>query len=74
MSCGLGWWKLADGSYVNPDKATSVYAIAAGGGLYKLQVDLGSTGVDLNGTWPSEADAEEAARELVRGIDPALFD
>ena len=68
------WWKLKDGNYVRPEACISVYAMPGAGTDYELEVDISGAGHRLAGTWSSQAAAQEAARELVHGIDVATFD
>jgi hypothetical protein len=42
-------------------------------GTWYLEVDVAGSGVRLNGSWASEADAQEAARELVQPVDPGTY-
>jgi hypothetical protein len=66
------WLKLPNGNFVNTAQARSIYAVNDSGTWY-LEVDVAGSGVRLNGSWASEADAQEAARELVQPVDPGTY-
>lgn len=72
------WWKVAGlNAYINPAQINTIYAVPAGGGLYKIDVDQsrGSSyaSESLEGTWATQAEAEDAIQRLVQGIDPSTF-
>lgn len=65
LICGL---KRSDGNYINIDTGISTVAI---GSASSWTIKVGSN-VELNtGTFPSEADAQDAIVKLTQGIDPA---
>jgi hypothetical protein len=63
---------LPNGNFVNTAQARSIYAVNDSGTWY-LELDVNGSGVRLNGSWTSEADAQEAARELVQPVDTATY-
>lgn len=72
------WWKLKDGNYIRSGAVTMVYTEQEGSN-WELEVDVPGTasapaGLRLAGSWANQAAAQEAARELVHGIDPSTFD
>lgn len=72
------WWKVVGiNAYVNPAQVNSIYSMPAGGGNYKIDVDMsrGSAYASdtLEGTWATQAEADDAIRRLVQGIDPSTF-
>lgn len=68
------WVKTDTGSYVRLGAYRAIYA-AGSSSTWNLWLDLndGSAQVSLDGTFTSEAEAEDAARRIVRGLDPATF-
>ncbi len=66
--------KDANGGYVNSDHVTGVYAEEVAPD-WKLKVSVVDEGSDvfLSGAWPSQAAAQEAAKELFDGVDPASY-
>jgi hypothetical protein len=66
------WWKSAAGNYFNGEMIDAVFA-EQDGGSYRLMIHLASDDTDwpLSGSWSTLADAQEAARKLVQGFDPA---
>lgn len=68
-----GWWLTASSAYVNGAEVSAVY-ISGADTTWTINVSLaGGLGDDipLNGTWTTQADALEVARQLVQGFDPA---
>lgn len=59
--------------WVNLDRVdlVRVYEIAAND--WRIQVVYGTTTGNLNGSWATEAEANEAAAKLVRAVDPATL-
>jgi hypothetical protein len=68
------WVKTDTGTHVRLGAYRAMYA-AQSGSNWHLWLDLndGSAQVSLNGTFTSESEAEEAARRILHGIDPATF-
>jgi hypothetical protein len=63
-------WLLLDGSggYVNLRHVISIYPVNSSG-VYHLYANVNGTGNKLPGSWASQADALEAARQFTHGID-----
>jgi len=64
------------GNYVDLNKVESLHAeeVPASSGDWKIKVsNWNDERWILNGTWASEADAQEAIRQLVDGVDPATY-
>jgi len=68
------WVKTDTGTHVRLDAYRAIHAEQSGSNWH-LWLDLndGSGSVSLNGTFTSESEAEETARRIVRGVDPATF-
>lgn len=66
--------KDTNGGYINAGHITGVYAEQSGSD-WKIKVSVigETTDVFLAGTWTSQAAAQEAARELFDGVDPASY-
>lgn len=67
------WIKNEDGNYINPDTMASIWAVAVAP-IWKVRAGAwNEDGWFLNGTWSTEAAAQEAIRELIDGVDPATY-
>ncbi len=63
------WWKTFDGDYVNGDLATRVSGLSLSGGTYGIVAQ--PTNARLAGEWATGAEANDAIRQLVQGVDPS---
>jgi hypothetical protein len=62
------WMKRSDGDYIN---ITTGVSMVASGSASSWTIKVGSN-VELNaGTFPSQADAQDAIAKLTQGVDPA---
>lgn len=62
------------GGYTNSAHVQGAWAFNTGSN-WIIQVSItGVAGVtDLSGSWPTEAECQEAIRELFDGVDPATY-
>lgn len=71
------WVETDTGDYVNVSALASKVLATGGGGSWSLQLKTtegsGVTTYNLAGTWASQADAQDAARKLLDGIDPSTY-
>jgi len=68
------WWKTLQGSYINGDQTLVVFPVEIGPpyeGNFKVDATNAAGTFQLLAGPLSAADAEDAIRELVQGIDPA---
>jgi hypothetical protein len=65
------WLKLrANGGFVNLDLVARLEPTFVGSGDFAVQV---GTGVYLEGSYASLADAQDAARKISQGLDPSTL-
>jgi hypothetical protein len=71
------WVKDDSAGYGNLDTIFSVYAVEVTTGTWVLRAflpnDRANYAFQLAGTWPSQADAINALRQLVDGADPSTY-
>jgi hypothetical protein len=68
------WCTLTNGNYINLKQCTFVVAVDRGGGSFGLDVtDVNDLTHGLAGSWSTIGDAQEAARELLNGVDSSTY-
>lgn len=67
------WVKSSTGDYINTDHLLLIVAVGSGSSWTLQATTVTSQQPDLAGNWSSQAAAQEAARELIDGIDPATY-
>lgn len=65
------WMKCTDGNYVNLDAQSVLTAFSSNGTTWFVQAS-GNRNLNI-GTFAAEADAQDAIRELVQGVDPSTL-
>lgn len=63
------WWKAAAGGYVNGERVAVLDVAESTPGVWRIVAGT----VELEGDYPSQAVALNAARTLVHGTDPVTF-
>jgi hypothetical protein len=67
------WVKTSSGNYTNLDHCLALEVIGSGS-VFSLQATAISGALPvLAGSWLTASDAQEAARELVDGVDSATY-
>jgi hypothetical protein len=67
----MGWLKRDDGNYVNMETGVPATAFQSGPTSWRIRTAGSQT---LNaGPYTTEADAQEAIRKIVQGVDPATL-
>jgi hypothetical protein len=65
------WMKLRGvGGFINLDLVVRLETTFVSSGDYGIQV---GTGLYLEGSYPSQADAQDAARKICQGVDPSTL-
>lgn len=69
----MSWWKTQAGDYFNPAHLGAAFSVLDDG-VWRIGVTFAGgdgTTFHLSGTWATQAEAQEAIRQLVHGFDPA---
>lgn len=68
------WWKTEAGDYLNPIRIGAL-TTSGSGSTWSLNAFFpgDESPYVLAGTWTTEADAEQAAQQLVQGFDPSTL-
>lgn len=67
------WAKTSSGNYTNLDHCLVLEVVGSGSAFAIQATATNGAQPILAGTWPAAADAQEAMRELVDGVDSATY-
>jgi hypothetical protein len=67
------WVKTNSGNYTNLDHCLALEVIGSGSSFSLQATAISGALPVLAGTWATQADAQEAARELVDGVDSSTY-